>query len=155
MGDTCGRNASLRTMSTFPTEQPGEWYWLGLFGYLVTCLLGIGLVLGLFVTDVSPLGIGLVAVGVTTLLTLASLVALPTLALDGRALASDSTTDWRPKWWRYLLGASLLPVLAFVGSDLLVGVRLATLVAGLGLIAGTSLASAVYLYTRHERVGVP
>jgi hypothetical protein len=142
-------------MSAFQTEQSGEWYWLGLFGYLLACLLGFGLVFGLFVTDVSPLGIGLVAVGVTALLALASLVALPTLALDGRALAADSSAGWHPKWWRYLLGAALLPVLAFVGSDLLVGVRLATLVAGLGLIAGTCLASTVYLYTRHERVGVP
>lgn len=142
-------------MASFQTTQPGEWYWLGLFGYLMTCLLGVGLVLGLFVTDVSPLGIGLVAVGVTILLALGSLLALPTLALDGRALAADSTACWHPRWWRYLLGAGALPVLAFVGSDLLVGVRLATLVAGLGLIAGTCLASAVYLYTRHERVGVP
>jgi hypothetical protein len=142
-------------MSPFQTERPGERYWLGLFGYLVTCLLGVALVFGLFVTNVSPLGIGLVAVGVTTLLTLASLVALPTLALDGRALATDPTAEWHPKWWRYLLGAALLPVVAFVGSDLLVGVRLATLVAGLGLITSTSLASLVYLYTRHERVGVP
>jgi hypothetical protein len=142
-------------MSPFQTDRPGEWYWLGLFGYLLTCLLGVGLVLGLFVTDVSPLGIGLVAVGVTVLLALASLLALPTLALDGRALAADPTVGWHPKWWRYLLGAALLPVLAFVGADLLVGVRLATLVAGLGLITSTCLASVVYLYTRHERVGVP
>jgi hypothetical protein len=142
-------------MSAFHTAQSGEWYWLGLFGYLLACLLGVGLVLGLFVTDTSPLGIGLVAVGVTVILVLASLLALPTLALDGRALAADSTAGWHPKWWRYLLGAGVLPVLAFVGSDLLVGVRLATLVAGLGLIVSTCVASAVYLYTRHERVGVP
>ncbi|MFC5366033.1 hypothetical protein [Salinirubrum litoreum] len=142
-------------MSSFQTTRSGEWYWLGLFGYLLACLLGLGFVLGLFFLDVSPLGIGLVAVGVTILLTLASLLALPTLALDGRALAADATAAWHPKWWRYLLGAGALPALAFVGSDLLVSVRLATLVAGLGLIVGTCLASGVYLYTRHERVGVP
>jgi hypothetical protein len=142
-------------MSPFQSERPGEWYWLGLFGYVVACLLGVGLVVGLFATDVSPLGIGLVAVGVTVVLAPASLLALPTLALDGRALAADATVDWSPKWWRYLLGAAALPALAFVGSDLLVGVRFATPVAGLGLIAGTCLASVVYLHTRHERVGVP
>lgn len=142
-------------MSLFRAERPGAWYWLGLFGYVLTCLLGVGLVVGLFVTDVSPLGIGLVAIGVTALLTLASLVALPTLALDGRALAADSTVGWQPKWWRYLVGTAFVPVVAFAGSDLLVGVRLATLVAALGLIAGTCLASTGYLYARHERVGVP
>jgi hypothetical protein len=155
MVDISGSRVSLRTMSAFQTARPGEWYWLGLFGYLAACLLGVGVVLGLFLLDVSPLAIGLVAVGVTAVLALASLVTLPALALDGRALAADADAGWEPRWWRYLLGAGLLPVVAFVGSDLLVGVRLATLVAGLGLIAGTALASIVYLFTRHERVGVP
>jgi small-conductance mechanosensitive channel len=142
-------------MSPSRTERPGEWYWLGLFGYLMICLLGGGFVAGMFALDVGPLGTGLVAVGVAALLASASLLALPVLALDGRALSADGTAGWDPKWWRYLLGAGLVPVLAFVGSDLLVGVRVATLVAGLGLIAGTWVASAGYLYVRHERVGVP
>jgi hypothetical protein len=144
------RNVTIR-------EGTSEKYWYTLAGYLAVVGLGILYAGGTMVSSfgssnfetMTGTSVGLVIVGASLL----GLVVYPALFKD--AAYVRSTSHWSPKWWYYIAGGFLTPVAVFfvisAASITALGGVLAVIVHGFS----ASAASGLYLYRRHQHVGVP
>jgi len=72
------------------------------------------------------------------------------------AYIRDTRSRWSPRWWYYIGGAVAAPVAVYFVSNQVLDslVAVGTLVM-LVHVLSASLMSAVYLYQRHQHIGVP
>lgn len=133
-------------------EGTAEKYWYTLAAYVAACIVLIG---GIVATQVGG-GTG-ATVGTLTGLGMAfisffGLFTYPALFKDAAYVRAVSR--WNAKWWRYMAAGLGIPFVVYLGLSS-AGVR-APGIAAYGLHALTALiVSVVYLYRRHQFVGVP
>lgn len=87
-------------------------------------------------------------------LPLLSLATIPALFKDSTYLR-ETSRRWQPQWWYYIGGGLAPAVVFFIASDLLGGGVGGIALGLLGLLVGTVAMNAVYLYRRHQNIGVP
>lgn len=139
------------TLSSDHDAAAGQ-YWHFLVGYLALTLLGS---VGIFVlaSGSSILMAGLEIVVALTVLTIASLAALPMLYKDAQAIAAVKT-DWNPAWWKYVGFVAVVTGVAFLIVTYVTAWKVAAFVAAVGLVVATVEAVVVYLYFRAKHVGL-
>jgi hypothetical protein len=90
---------------------------------------------------------------VIILLSLIGLGVYPALFKDSAYLRG--TYKWKPKWWYYVLAGVGTPVALYFGLSAILPSVLAATFAIIGHAVSASGISAVYLYKRHQYVGIP
>jgi hypothetical protein len=143
------RNVTIR-------QGTSEKYWYTLAAYLAVVILGV-LYSAYTLTQFSGEGaqimqgtvIGLVLVAVSLL----GLGTYPAMFKDSAYVRS--TSRWAPKWWYYIGGGFLTPVAVFFGASALASGAAAGALAVIVHAFSASTASAMYLYRRHQNLGVP
>lgn len=85
---------------------------------------------------------------------LAGLLTYPAIFKDASYLRTNRGY-WNPKWWQYI-GAGLgIPVLIVVGSSVFQAATLGGVFAIIVHALSAAVVNALYLYRRHDIVGVP
>lgn len=130
-----------------------ETYWYYLAGYLAIATLGIVYTVWTFLR--APAASTAFGAGIfLAFLALGSVVTFPTLFLDS-AYIRGARYRWKPRWWLYLGVGSITPIVVYFVVKTAFSSDAGVAGLALALLLSTYAMSAVYLYNRHDKVGVP
>lgn len=136
----------------------GERNWYVLAGYLAFGILGIIYFLVIlqqgFGDSAGSNAAGLFGGVVVLGLSLGGLVIYPALFKDA-AYVNDTRRRWSPQWWYYLLGGLGTPLAIYFILAFGMPGTLAFAGAMMTHAVSATVVSAVYLYRRHQYLGVP
>ena len=141
-------------MSRNHTIRPGtaETHWRGIAAYLAIAG-AIAILIGwLFFQGESDFAAILIA-SAAFVLGFGGLISFVQLFRDAAYLRGVGA-PWRPQWWYYVGGPIAATALGYVGADLFVD-AIGGVAAVFVFAASSLLSNGLYLYRRHDRVGVP
>jgi multisubunit Na+/H+ antiporter MnhB subunit len=133
-------------------------YWYTLAGYLAGAILAIGYVIVTFLQMSNEPGAGMMA-GLGSALVILGISAFgiatyPALFKDS-AYLRETNQRWKPKWWYYIGLALGAPIASYFLAKFLLPASESITVAVLIHALSALTMSGVYLYRRHQYVGVP
>ncbi|MFC7128450.1 hypothetical protein [Haloferax chudinovii] len=140
------------------TQRPSEKYWYTLAGYIALGVLGL-IYFVIMYQQYSGMEGGSFGIGFTAGFVLIGISALglgiyPALFKDSMDLRS-SRSRWKPKWWFYIGGGFLTPLLGYLVTVQLGYESLGLLLAVVAHAFSATVTSSLYLYRRHKYVGIP
>ncbi len=145
-----GTHTHERTTSRTRTR---ELYWYVLVAYLLAVGFGIAGVLAIvgMTNKLTIISVGVIAILVV--LCALSLTTFPALYRDATFLRNAG--KWEPTWWLYAVGGGVTPVLSYFTGGALFDPRINLFLSVLSWLGSVTSMCAVYLYRRHNAVGVP
>ncbi|MFC4990391.1 MULTISPECIES: hypothetical protein [Saliphagus] len=136
----------------FDSREWESWHWYVLTGYPVASLLGI-LLIGRLNDGGSMLASSLGSVALVIVLTAFGIVSLPAILRDAEFVHA-ACERWNPDPRTYVGAAVATPLFLGVFGALVAGVALGLALAILAFLVSTIAVCVVYLFNRHEAIGL-
>lgn len=132
-------------------------YWLTVAGYIAAGVLMVGLFVSGYLNSESDAGfrtVGMTIGLLTGVYSFGGAVSYVAIFKDSAYIRS-ARSGWMPRWWRYIGAGIGAPVVLYAGAMFIISNSMAGGLAVMLHALSALTVSALYLYRRHQHIGVP